>query len=93
MEGVSVLWIDGDDEIYSSFAVSTWWTSRSDGGSDLPWMSEPSYPQRHANFLQHTIKVLKPGASWSPMADKTGFHCIKMAFEFVNNMCCEVYFS
>ena len=32
---------DGDDEIYSSFAVSTWWASRSNGGSDLPWMSEP----------------------------------------------------
>ena len=31
----------GDDEIYSSFAVSTWWASRSNGGSDLPWMSEP----------------------------------------------------
>ena len=52
-KGVRVLWIDCDDEIYSSFAVSTWWTSRSDGGSDLPWMSELSYPQWHANFLQH----------------------------------------
>ena len=29
------------DEIYSSFAVSTWWASRSTGGFALPWMSEP----------------------------------------------------